>query len=51
MPNINHTSLLGLFYMTFSDQSFKSCINTATAFFNKFDTCSSCEDLEKNLAR
>lgn len=55
-PNMNflfarNASLIGRIYMTFSGKEFKPCINTATAFFNKYDTCSNCEDFEKNPAR
>ena len=55
-PNMNflfarNASLAGRIYMTFSGKEFKPCINTATAFFNKFDTCSNCEDFIKNPAR
>ena len=55
-PNMNflfarNASLVGRVYMTFSGKEFKPCINTATAFFNKFDTCSNCEDFIKNPAR
>ena len=52
-PNMNflfarNASLAGRIYMTFSGKEFKPCINTATAFFNEFDTCSNCEDFIKN---
>ena len=55
-PNMNflfarNASLAGRIYMTFSGKEFKPCINTATAFFNKYDTCSNCEDFIKNPAR
>jgi hypothetical protein len=55
-PNMNflfarNASLVGRVYMTFSGKEFKPCINTATAFFNNFDTCSNCEDFVKNPAR
>ena len=52
-PNTNfmfasNASLLGRIYMTFSGKDFLPCINTATSFFNKYHTCSNCEDFEKN---
>ena len=55
-PNMNflfarNASLVGRIYMTFSGKEFKPCINTATAFYNKYDTCSNCEDFIKNPAR
>ena len=55
-PNMNflfarNASLGGRLYMTFSGKEFKPCINTVTAFFNRFDTCSNCEDFIKNPAR
>ena len=55
-PNMNflfarNASLVGRVYMTFSGKEFKPCINTATAFFNNFDTCSNCEDFVKNPQR
>jgi hypothetical protein len=51
-PNTNfmfasNASLPGRIYMTFSGKEFKTCINTVTAFFNKYHTCSNCEDFEK----
>ena len=55
-PNMNflfarNASLPGLLYMTFSGKEFKLCINTATAFYNKYNTCSNCEDFVKNPER
>ena len=52
-PNMNflfatNTSLPGRFYMTFSGKYFKPCINTVTSFYNKYHTCSNCEDFVKN---
>jgi hypothetical protein len=34
--------------MTISGKEFKPCINTVTAFYNKYHTCSNCEDFIKN---
>lgn len=53
IPNMNfmfasNASLLGRIYMTFSGKEFKPCINTVSSFFNKFNTCSNCEDFVKN---
>ena len=55
-PNTNflfarNASLPGRLYMTFSGKAFLPCINTATGFYNKYDTCSNCEDFVKNPAR
>ena len=55
-PNMNflfasNASLPGRLYMTFSGKEFKPCINTVTAFFNKYHTCSNCEDFVKNPER
>lgn len=55
-PNRNflfasNASLLGRIYMTFSRKEFKPCINTVTAFYNKYHTCSNCEDFVKNPER
>lgn len=52
-PNFNflfasNASLPGRLYMTFSEKDFLPCINTVTSFFNKYHTCSNCEDFEKN---
>ncbi len=44
----SNASLPGRIYMTFSGEEFKTCINTATSFFNKHHTCSNCEDFVKN---
>ncbi len=55
-PNMNflfasNASLPGRLYMTFSGKQFKPCINTVTAFYNKYHTCSKCEDFVKNPQR
>ena len=55
-PNRNflfasNASLPGRIYMTFSGKEFKPCINTVTAFYNKYHTCSNCEDFVKNPER
>jgi hypothetical protein len=52
-PNRNflfasNASLPGRLYMTFSGKEFKPCINTVTAFYNKYHTCSNCEDFVEN---
>ena len=52
-PNRNflfasNASLVGRIYMTFFGNEFKPCINTVTAFYNKYHTCSNCEDFVKN---
>lgn len=52
-PNMNflfasNASLAGRIYMTFSGKEFKPCTNTVTAFYNKYHTCSNCEDFIKN---
>ena len=51
-PNTNfmfasNASLPGRIYMTFSGKDFLPCINTVTAFFNKYHTCSNCVEFEK----
>ena len=55
-PNRNflfasNASLPGRLYMTFSGKEFKPCINTVTAFYNKYHTCSNCADFVKNPDR
>ena len=55
-PNMNfmyasNASLLGRIYMTYSGKQFKPCINTVSAFYNKYHTCSNCEDFVKNPER
>ena len=55
-PNRNflfasNASLVGRLYMTFSRKEFKPCINTVTSFYNKYHTCSNCEDFVKNPDR
>ena len=52
-PNRNflfasNASLPGRIYMTFLGKEFKPCINTVTAFYNKYHTCSNCEDFIQN---
>lgn len=52
-PNRNfifasNASLPGRIYMTLSGKEFKPCINTITAFYNKYYTCSNCEDFVMN---
>lgn len=52
-PNTNflfasNASLPGRIYMTLFGKDFKPCINTVSSFFNKYYTCSSCEDFEAN---
>lgn len=52
-PNMNflfasNASLPGRLYMTFSGKYFKPCINTVTSFYNRYHTCSNCEDFVKN---
>ena len=52
-PNRNflfasNASLPGRIYMTFSGKEYKPCINTVTAFYNKYHTCSNCEDFVKS---
>ena len=52
-PNTNflfacNASLPGRVYMTFSGKEFRPCINTVSAFYNKYHTCSNCEDFIAN---
>ena len=52
-PNTNflfasNASLPGRIGMTIKGKKQKPCINTVSSFFNKFYTCSNCEDFEKN---
>ena len=52
-PNFNflfakNASLLGRIGMTLTGKRHKTCINTVTSFFNKYHTCSNCEDFVKN---
>lgn len=52
-PNFNfllakNASLLGRIGMTLTGKKHKTCINTVTSFFNKYHTCSNCEDFVKN---
>ena len=44
----SNASLLGRIGMTLTPRCPKTCINTVTAFYNKYHTCSNCEDFEKN---
>ena len=48
-PNFNflfakNASLPGRIGMTLTGKRHKTCINTITSFFNKYHTCSNCED-------
>ena len=52
-PNFNflfaiNASLPGRIVMTLTGDKHKTCINTATSFFNKYHTCSNCEDFVAN---
>ena len=52
-PNMNfffasNASLPGRIGMTINGEKQKTCINTVSSFFNKYYTCSNCEDFEKN---
>lgn len=52
-PNHNfmfasNATLAGRIAMTLTPEERKTCINTATSFYNKHHTCSNCEDFEKN---
>lgn len=52
-PNKNflfasNASLPGRIYMTFFSEDVLMCINTATSFYNKYHTCSNCEDFIKS---
>ena len=58
VPNCNfmfasNASLAGRIVMTFcdKDKEVKTCMNTVSSFFNKYHTCSSCEDFVKNPQR
>lgn len=44
----SNASILGRIGMTMTPRCPKTCINTVTAFYNKYHTCSNCEDFEKN---
>jgi hypothetical protein len=55
-PNKNflfasNASLPGRLYMTFIQKDVLMCINTATSFYNKYHTCSNCEDFIKEPER
>ena len=43
----SNASLAGRIGMTLTPICPKTCINTVTAFYNKYHTCSNCEDFEK----
>ena len=52
-PNFNflfvkNASLPGRIGMTLTGKKHKTCINTVTSFFNKYHTCSNCEDFVAN---
>ena len=52
-PNFNflfakNASLPGRIGMTLTGKRHKTCINTVTSFFNKYHTCSNCEDFVAN---
>ena len=44
----SNASILGRIGMTLTPRCPKTCINTVTAFYNKYHTCSNCEDFEKD---
>ena len=55
-PNHNflfasNASLVGRIVMTLTPERRKPCINTATSFYNKYNTCSNCEEFEQNPER
>ena len=55
-PNFNfmfasNASLAGRIVMTLTPERRKPCINTAVAFYNKYNTCSNCEEFEENPSR
>ena len=52
-PNTNflfasNASLSGRIAMTIKGKKQKPCINTVSSFFNKYYTCSNCEEFEEN---
>ena len=47
----SNASFLGRIGMTLTPICPKTCINTVTAFYNKYHTCSNCEDFEKDPQR
>ena len=52
-PNFNflfakNASLPGRISMTLTGKRHKTCINTVTSFYNKYHTCSNCEDFVAN---
>ena len=55
-PNENflfasNASLSGRIYMTYSGKSVRTCINTATSFYNKYHTCSKCTHFVANPSK
>lgn len=55
-PNSNfmfasNASLAGRIVMTLTPKRRKPCINTTTSFYNKYNTCSNCEEFEENPER
>ena len=44
----SNASWAGRIGMTLTWWRHKTCINTVTSFYNKYHTCSNCEDFEKN---
>lgn len=47
----SNASFAGRLAMTLSPRCPKTCINTVTSFYNKYHTCSNCEDFEKEPQR
>ena len=47
----SNASIPGRIYMTFSKDTFKTCINTVTSFYNNYHTCSHCDDFVENPKR
>lgn len=47
----SNASLPGRIGMTLTPICPKTCINTVTSFYNKYHTCSNCEDFEKDPQR
>lgn len=43
-----NASIPGRIYMTLNEEDYKPCINTITSFYNKYKTCSNCEDFVEN---
>ena len=55
-PNFNfifatNASLAGRIVMTLTPERRRPCINTATSFYNKYNTCSNCDEFEENPER